>query len=89
MPILACRTCGRVVYATSALDTLVAEECRCPRCGDQLSYERRADNRRKVERRNGPAADAAPSDGIERRVADRRQVRRRREDAKPQSIAGA
>ena len=72
MPILACRTCGRVIYATAALDTLFAEECRCPRCGAMLNEERRDDNRRKAERRNVPLEDGGPPDGAERRAADRR-----------------
>lgn len=94
MPILACRTCGRVLYATSELDTLVQEERRCPRCGASLDYERRGGNRRQLERRtgssdNGAASADGPPGGIERRAAERRQTRRRRDDAKVAHFASA
>ena len=94
MPILACRTCGRVLYATSALDTLFQEERRCPRCGASLDYERRGGNRRQIERRtsaadNGAAPADGPPDGIERRAVERRQTRRRRDDGKVALFASA
>lgn len=89
MPILACRTCGRVIYATAALDTLFLDERRCPRCGAMLNEERRVDNRRKADRRSVPLDDAGPPDRVARRAADRRQVRRRRDDGKPSTFAGA
>ena len=93
MPILACRTCGRVLYATSALDTLFAEERRCPRCGASLDYERRSGNRRRLERRAGSSDNGAPAngppDGVERRAVERRQARRRRDDGKAALFAGA
>jgi phage FluMu protein Com len=87
MPMLACRTCGRVIYATAPLDHLLAEERRCPRCGAMLNEERRADNRRKVARRSGPAEDGAGFGGAERRTVERRELRRRRDDGK--SLASA
>lgn len=80
MPNLACRTCGRVVATTARLESLSAEERRCPRCGGMLAGERRSDDRRKVERRQNPPDDPGPPRGIERRVADRRQSPRRGDD---------
>jgi hypothetical protein len=80
MPTLACHVCGRVVYATVPLDTLFAEERRCPRCGSILEAERREDSRRKRARRQQPPDDPGPPDNVERRIADRRQNRRRRDD---------
>ena len=83
MPTLACRICGRVVYTTASLDALLPEERRCPRCGAILDTERRGGNRRKGERRQNPPNDPGPPGGVERRVWDRRQVPRRRDDDKP------
>ena len=80
MPTLACRICGRVVYATAEFDSLFAEESRCPRCGGVLFLERRHENRRKFQRRQNPAADPGPPGGTERRLSERRTQRRRRED---------
>ena len=78
MPTLACRICGRVVYTAAAFETLFAEESRCPRCGGVLWPERRTANRRKFERRQNPPDDPGPPDPLkERRVEDRRKVRRR------------
>jgi hypothetical protein len=82
MPTLACRVCGRVVYTTAGLETLFAEERRCPRCGSILSAERRVDNRRKRERRVNPADDPGPPSSVERRSRDRRSRERRRDDGK-------
>jgi ribosomal protein S27AE len=83
MPSLACRICGRVVYATAELDTLFAEERRCPRCGYVLAAERRTGNRRKAERRqNAPDVPGSPG-GVERRLAERRLVKRRRDEGSP------
>ena len=42
MPLLACWSCGRNIYATSPLDSLFADERRCPRCGVLMDLERRA-----------------------------------------------
>jgi hypothetical protein len=80
MPTLACRICGRVVYTAAAFETLFAEESRCPRCGGVLWPERRAEQRRKYERRQNPADAPGPPSGVERRVAERREKQRRRDD---------
>ena len=80
MPNLACRICGRVVYTAAALDSLFAEERRCPRCGGPLWVERRVDNRRKRERRQNPPDAPGPPGSVERRRGDRRKGRRRRDD---------
>lgn len=86
MPTLACRICGRVVYTIAPIETLFAEESRCPRCGGVLWAERRLDSRRKQQRRRNPPADPGPPGGRERRVAERRVTRRRRDDGR--SFAG-
>jgi hypothetical protein len=80
VPKLACRACGRQIYTVAPLDSLFAEERRCPRCGAHLDVERREAERRQVARRVNPAHDPGPPDppGMERRVAQRR-VRRRRQ----------
>ncbi len=85
MPTIVCRTCGRQVYTTAPLESLFAEERRCPRCGAGLDPDRRgADNRRHAHRRESPPTDAGPPDAAERRVAERRQQRgRRRNDSGP------
>jgi len=80
MPTLACRICGRVVYTTAALDSLFAEEGRCPRCGNVLAVERRIDNRRTHDRRQNPPALPGPPGGFERRTSERRRQQRRRDD---------
>jgi hypothetical protein len=80
LPRLACQVCGRVVYTTVPLDSLFAEERRCPRCGSILDVERRTADRRKADRRLNPPDNPGPPDGVERRVADRRQNRRRRDE---------
>lgn len=82
MPSLACRICGRVVYTTAPIETLFAEESRCPRCGGSLYPDRRIDNRRRHDRRQNPTETPGPP-GAERRIAQRRQVKRRRDDANP------
>jgi len=82
MPSLACHICGRVVYTTANLESLFAEEQRCPRCGDVLAEERRVAQRRKSDRRRNPTDTPGPPNGIERRVAERRRWRRRRDDSK-------
>jgi len=87
VPTLACRICGRVVYTTASLDALLPEERRCPRCGAILDGERRGESRRKAERRLNPTDAPGPPGGVERRVTDRRQGPRRRDDDKP--IGGA
>jgi hypothetical protein len=85
MPTIVCRTCGRVVYTVAPLGALFAEERRCPRCGAFLEVERRQGNRRLVNRRQNPPDDPGPPNGVERRVADRRQGRRRKGDRGPYS----
>ena len=80
MPTIVCRTCGRVVYTTVPLSALFAEERRCPRCGAFLEVDRREGNRRLQNRRQNPPDDPGPPNGVERRVADRRQGRRRKGD---------
>jgi hypothetical protein len=79
MPNLACRICGRVVYTSASLDSLFAEERRCPRCGGMLFVERRVDTRRKRERRVNPPDVPGPPGSLERRRGDRRQTERRRD----------
>lgn len=78
MPRLACWSCGRQIYTVSPIESLFAEERRCPRCGKGLNNERRNADRREVIRRQSSADAPAPS-GTEQRVTeDRRKERRRR-----------
>jgi hypothetical protein len=87
MPRLACWSCGRQIYTVAPLESLFAEERRCPRCGSFLNPERRENDRRFQIRRQNPAADPGPPDGNERRIAERRQQSRRKGDgsfAKPE-----
>ena len=77
MPKLACRACGRQIYTVATLDSLFAEERRCPRCGAFLESERREHDRRQAVRRQNPPDEPGPPDGDERRVAERRTMRRR------------
>jgi hypothetical protein len=78
MPRLACWSCGRQIYTTSPLESLFAEERRCPRCGSFLDRERRETERRERNRRVNPPNDPGPpADTGERRQADRRVARRR------------
>ncbi|HEU4672178.1 MAG TPA: hypothetical protein VFS32_04700 [Candidatus Limnocylindrales bacterium] len=78
MPRLACFTCGRQIYTVAPLNSLFAEERRCPRCGAQLQHERRQGERRETIRRANPEHDPGPP-GDERRAGDRRVSRRRRD----------
>jgi hypothetical protein len=79
MPRLACRACGRQIYTVAPLESLFAEERRCPRCGAFLDNERRDNERRLNNRRQNPPDDPGPPvDDGERRVAPERRVRRRR-----------
>jgi hypothetical protein len=79
MPRLACWSCGRQVYATSPLESLFAEERRCPRCGVPMNLERREVERRRRNRRRNPRGDPGPPAGTgERRVEERRTGARRR-----------
>jgi ribosomal protein S27AE len=77
MPRLACWSCGRQLYTVSPLDSLFAEERRCPRCGAFLNDERRDAERRSHHRRQNPMDDPGPPDEDERRIDERRRVRRR------------
>ena len=80
MPRLACWSCGRQIYTVAPLESLFAEERRCPRCGALLSNERREVERRERIRRVNPGDDPGPPEpGDERRVEERRKVRRRRD----------
>jgi DNA-directed RNA polymerase subunit RPC12/RpoP len=76
MPRLACWSCGRQIYTVSPLESLFAEERRCPRCGANLKSERRDVDRREIVRRADPPG--SPPDGVERRSEDRRKGRRRK-----------
>jgi hypothetical protein len=93
MPKLACRSCGRQIYTVSPLQSLFAEERRCPRCGAGLDVERREAERRTSIRRGTTFADeeeGAPQSGEpeERRIRDRRAARRRRSsDGTTRSVA--
>jgi hypothetical protein len=78
MPRLACWSCGRNIYATSPLESLFAEERRCPRCGVAMNLERRDIERREQVRRQNPPDDPGPPPDGDRRVAQRRSVQRRR-----------
>jgi len=78
VPKLACRACGRQIYTVASLDSLFAEERRCPRCGAFLEAERRETDRRHTIRRQNPPDAPGPPDGeLERRVSERRTTRRR------------
>jgi len=82
MPRIICRTCGREVYATAPVERLFADERRCPRCGAPLQNDRRAIDRRIVNRRVKPPNDPGPPiPPGEQRTQERRQGRRRNGDA--------
>lgn len=74
---LACWSCGRQIYTVAPLDSLFAEERRCPRCGAFLSHERREHERRGTIRRQNPPDDPGPPGIEERRHVERRKARRR------------
>jgi hypothetical protein len=78
MPSLACQSCGRQIYAVAPLESLFAEERRCPRCGAYLHTERRETDRRSTIRRQNPADEPGSPTGEERRTTERRTSRRRR-----------
>jgi hypothetical protein len=79
MPRLACFACGRQIYTVSPLESLFAEERRCPRCGASLSGERREIERRDLVRRQNPVDEPGPPpEEPERRTEQRRKVRRRK-----------
>jgi hypothetical protein len=78
VPRLACWSCGRQIYTVSPIESLFAEERRCPRCGAYMDVERRVLERRERIRRVNPPHDPGPPVGVaERRVAERRVLRRR------------
>ena len=107
MPRLVCWSCGRQIYTVAPLESLFAEERRCPRCGAFLRVELRETERRQSIRRENPPDDPGPprpastpkiagtakpeagtdadpgSADAERRKADRRTARRRRDWSKP------
>jgi hypothetical protein len=78
LPRLACWSCGRQIYATSPLESLFADERRCPRCGAFLHGDRREAERRTEIRRDNPPEDPGPPKTKERRKDERRKVRRRK-----------
>jgi hypothetical protein len=79
MPRLACWSCGRQIYTVSPIESLFAEERRCPRCGAFLNSDRREMERRTALRRQNPPDDPGPlADEGERRVEERRKERRRK-----------
>jgi hypothetical protein len=78
MPRLACRACGRQIYTVAPLESLFAEERRCPRCGASLNSERREIERRLMIRRQNPPNDPGPPNSGERRADDRRKGQRRK-----------
>jgi hypothetical protein len=79
MPKLACWSCGRQIYTVAPLESLFAEERRCPRCGAFLNGERRDNDRRSYVRRQNPEEDPGPpADDGERRAEQRRAGRRRK-----------
>ncbi|HEX5823558.1 MAG TPA: hypothetical protein VFY18_03770 [Candidatus Limnocylindrales bacterium] len=78
MPKLACWSCGRQIYTVAPIESLFAEERRCPRCGVFLNGERRDEERRSYNRRQNPTGDPGPPNDKERRVEDRRHTRRRK-----------
>jgi hypothetical protein len=78
VPRLACWSCGRQIYTVSPLDSLFAEERRCPRCGAFLNADRRETERRSsIRRQNAPDDPGPPDDDPERRAEERRLARRR------------
>jgi hypothetical protein len=78
MPKLACWSCGRQIYTVTPLESLFAEERRCPRCGAYLRDDRREFERRALTRRqNAPHDPGPPEEADERRLAERRTGRRR------------
>jgi hypothetical protein len=67
-----------VIYTVAPLESLFAEERRCPRCGAFLNGERREEERRMMARRVNPIDEPGPPKAKERRDTDRRQHRRRK-----------
>ncbi len=88
MPRLACRSCGREIYATAPLESLFAEERRCPRCGANLNNDRRTVERRAVVRRVNPPEEPGAPAAEERRVDQRRRGPRRKDGTHTSKPAG-
>jgi DNA-directed RNA polymerase subunit RPC12/RpoP len=88
MPRIVCRACGREIYTSAPVEDLFAEERRCPRCGASLQDDRRATDRRTLNRRENPPQDPGPPEDLERRVEERRKTGRRRGDAGRRSTTG-
>lgn len=78
VPRLACWSCGRAIYTTAPLESLFAEERRCPRCGALLNNERRERQRRREIRRTNQSTDPGPPDATKERRTDQRRKTRRR-----------
>jgi len=78
VPRLACRNCGRSMWATVPVNLLFAEEKQCRRCGCMLDEDRRVEDRRFWIRRQ--TTIGVPQTG-ERRIRDRRVAQRRRNAA--------
>jgi DNA-directed RNA polymerase subunit N (RpoN/RPB10) len=89
MPKLACWSCGRQIYTVEPLESLFAEERRCPRCGAYLRDDRREFERRVLTRRQNPPHDpGSPEETGERRLAERRIGRRRGRGGTPPAAQG-
>jgi hypothetical protein len=78
MPRLACWSCGRQIYTVSPIESLFAEERRCPRCGAYLNAERRESERRNRLRRLNPVDEPGPPEPTEERRAEERRAGQRR-----------
>ncbi|HEY2887266.1 MAG TPA: hypothetical protein VGJ17_01500 [Candidatus Limnocylindrales bacterium] len=90
MPRLACRACGRQIYATAPFESLFAEERRCPRCQAALIVDRRGGERRTVARRVNFSEEPGPPVGTgERRFETRRQGPRRQTAARTSTPVGS
>jgi DNA-directed RNA polymerase subunit RPC12/RpoP len=83
MPRIVCRNCGREIYTSAPIEQLFADERRCPRCGASLQDDRRDRERRLNPRRLNPQDDPGPPKDTERRIEERRKIRRRRGDTSP------
>jgi hypothetical protein len=89
VPRLACRSCGRQIYATVPFESLFTEERRCPRCGASLIEDRRGAERRVDARRGTRGDEPGPPAGIERRVAARRTRSRRKDGTRTSTPVGS
>ena len=63
------RSCGRQIYTVAPLESLFAEERRCPRCGAFLDDDRRDTERRLTNRRQNPPDDPGPPATTDGRTA--------------------